>query len=126
MTLELIHDNGDEMNFLEVGRLIKKWTLGEEPLPATHAERIERLRLTGMHIPDYIKHVDIVREPMDTIIIALPPVEMLTDAENEVDGLEEYDITEEYERQINDRTGKLEAKKFLLFRVGEYSMSRCR
>ncbi len=126
MTLELIHDNGDEMNFLEVGRLIKKWTLGKEPLPATHQERIERLRLTGMHIPDYIKHVDIVREPMDTIIIALPPVEMLTDAEDEVDGLEEYDITEEYERQINDRTGKLEAKKFLLFRVGEYSMSRCR
>jgi len=125
MALEIIHDNDDEMNLLNVGELIKKWTTGEEPLPDTHEKRIERLRLTGMHIPDYVKHIDIVRESLGTFTVVLPPIEMLAQGEDEVADLEEYDMTEEYERQINDRAGKLPPEKFLLFRVGEYSMAQC-
>ena len=126
MAIELIHDNGNEMNLLAVGELIKEWTNGDKPLPDTHQGRIEQLRLAGMHIPEYIKHVDIVREPLDTIIIALPPKEMLQETEDEVADWDQYSIADEYERQINDRPGKLQPEKFLLFRVGEYSMSRCR
>ena len=127
------------VNYENWGKLMKTWATGQDyvknghhfPVPKTLEEVKEQLRMaqTGVVLPARIQHLQIVVGRSDTLLLRLPPPDLVKASEKRL-ATEDYTLpafyNEHYDGQaptaLPDKAARL---KFHAQRIGDYSIANC-
>jgi hypothetical protein len=141
----VVHD--DKTNWVNWGKLIKTWATGKNyfkdgkqyPVPNTLAAFREQLLQANvkMTIPDWVQSIQFVQGYDQSLIVRLPPKEMVVAAEKELEDLARahggqaaYPLPEFYGKEAwsAKRQTKFDIDELLTFhceRIGEYTINNC-
>jgi len=113
------------------GRLIIELALDHSKIPAEHEQAKIRamLQANGAIIPPEVKHIKIVPQAVDSVIITVPPTELmeqtLAQLSADTDAGAIYPLPAAYELMARDMfEGSLE--DFYEVRVADYTLGFCR
>ena len=127
------------VNYENWGKLMKTWATGEDYLKNGHTYRVptglddlkQQLATaqTGMVVPDRIQHLDVVIGRSDTLVLRVPPADLLKAAEQRLK-TEDYGLppfyNDHYDGQspsaLRDEAARL---RFHAQRIGDYTISNC-
>ena len=127
------------VNYENWGKLMKTWATGEDyvqnghafPVPQTLEEVKEQLRMaqTGVVLPARIQHLEVVKGRSDTLLLRLPPPDLVKASEQRL-ATGDYTLpafyNEHYDGQaptaLPDKAARL---KFHAQRIGDYSIANC-
>ncbi|SDR59903.1 hypothetical protein SAMN05444161_7212 [Rhizobiales bacterium GAS191] len=143
--IPMMHD--DKENWVNWGKLIKTWSTGENyfndgksyPVPNTLAAFREQLKQANvkMTIPDWAQSVLFVQDYGQSLVVRLPPKEMVAAAEDELKALgqakgghaaypmPEFYGKEAFAKQPQAKFGVDELLSFHCERIGEYTINYC-
>jgi hypothetical protein len=127
------------VNYENWGKLVKTWATGEDYLknghhyavPTTLDEVKHQLRTaqTGLVLPERIQHLQVVVGRSDTLLLRLPPPDLVKASEQRL-ATEDYSLpgfyNEHYDGQaptpLPDKAARL---TFHAQRIGDYSIANC-
>ncbi len=116
-------------DFVEMGRLVAEWSLGQRKPPETAEELREQLRGIAV-VPDRIKEVEVVQGTLEKLVIRLPVREMLEqglDATGDPMAEGSYPFPYFYSDYYNPGFGPVLTPRDILYaRVGDYTIAQCR
>ncbi len=115
------------------GRLVKRWAKGEPGLtrPATPAalEAVANANGVGMSIPGYVTTVEFVQRDKETLLIRLPPQDMVEDSEKNLAEGGTYNLPSFYRRRFGGANLQVstsdEKLAFHAERIGDYTITLC-
>jgi hypothetical protein len=121
------------------GKLVKTWATGRNylddnnsyPKPTNMDEFKEQLNKAqvGMTIPDHLRSFRFAESDVDTLLVRLPPKEMIEDSEARLMAPgAPYPLAPFYKRVFGGKDpeiAKSEMMKFHAERVGEYTINAC-
>ena len=116
------------VNYKAFGELVKAWSKGTDPLPATLEEFSTQLAQAnvGAKIPQQLKHVKFVQDDEDTLTIRLPckaTLEWFEKRLAEQGG--SYPLPAFYERVFESKPRIDSVVDFQAERIGDYSIGFC-
>jgi hypothetical protein len=121
------------------GNLVKTWATGvnklgdgnQYPVPRTFTEFKAQLVMAdvGATIPSYITSVTFIQNEKETLLVRLPPKELVEDSENTLNTGGAYDIPPFYATDIfngaQPQIPPANKMRVHAMRVGDYTMSNC-
>ena len=134
---------GDFMNW---GKLVKTWATGKDymqdgnayPRPQNLDEFRAQVEMAGcdMDIPPRITKFQLIPGDAETLVVRLPPGEMIEDSERVIDMLvgalrtSKYPLPKFYDKAWGKRQQQVSFKKedllcFHAMRIGEYTINNC-
>jgi hypothetical protein len=128
-------------NLGRLGKLVKTWSTGENhlgdgkdyPIPTTLDELKDQLAMaeTGATIPARITKMVVVPQDMETLVLRLPPGELIKDSEEILSqGDNQYVLPTFYKDIVFAANGEAQIKKevaidFHDHRIGDYTIANC-
>ena len=109
-----------------LGRLVETWATDPTLIPRDQATLRRTVETAVGKLPERIKYIMVMQEPMDGLMIVLPPSEMVVAGKASVQETSKYPIPSEYSDLILEKPTALSPEDFFYFRVGEYSLNQCR
>jgi hypothetical protein len=116
-------------DYVEFGRLVTEWTLGETERPCDIREL--RNQLDGIAVvPDSFKEVLFVESASDTLVIRLPERELLAQTREALEApqvTEGYMLPKFYDDYYHKGFGPVMSPlEMFLARVGDYTIAQCK
>jgi hypothetical protein len=143
--IPMMHD--DKENWVNWGKLIKTWSTGKNyfndgrnyPVPNTLAAFREQLKQANvrMTIPDWAQSVLFVQDYDQSLVVRLPPKDLVEAAENDLEALvrahgghvaypmPKFYANEAFAKQPQAKFGIDELLSFHCERIGEYTINNC-
>ena len=125
-------------NFERWGNLVKTWATGRNyladgnsyPVPETVDQLLTQLALAqvGATVPTRFKSVHFLSADQETLVIRLPPKEMIEDSEAQFEAGAVYALPPFYKRVFNNTDPNIpdaEKLKFHAERIGDYTIRTC-
>ena len=131
--------NMTPVNYENWGKLMKTWATGEDylkdgnayPVPATLDEVRQQLAAaqTGLVLPARIKHLQVVVGRSDTLLLRLPPPDLVKASEQRL-ATQDYALPAFYNEHYDGQaptplTDKAARMRFHAQRIGDYSIANC-
>lgn len=115
---------------VQLGRIVEGWARDPKSIPSDQTVLRAMVEEATGQLPARIKKISVVCEDLETLVIKIPPAEMLDAGRMQVSqagaGGGGYPLRSEYEKQVNRSPLALPLENFFLFRVGEYSIQQCK
>ena len=118
-------------DYASLGKKIVEWTLNPETRPRT-IDEFEYQLVGALKVVDKTKttKVNFIDTPLDTILIRLPPREILQEAKDTYSNpklpIDQYDFPSYYEIDLDKLKGKGTTPAELFYAsVGDYTTSEC-
>jgi hypothetical protein len=115
-------------DYVKWGNLVKAWSRGTTPRPTTVTEFRNQCNDAdiGISIPDYVGDVEFVQRDKETLLIRLPPADMIEDAEKQLEK-SPYALPRFYKERFNvDLHVPMQQRlDFQAQRIGDYTITLC-
>jgi hypothetical protein len=126
------------INYENWGRLVKTWATGRSyfpdgkvyPVPQSLEEMQEQLDevQSGLQLPKRMKHLQVVQMRSDTMMLRLPPADLVAASERRLEK-EEYSMPpfydEAYQHQPVPMDSLEDRLRFHARRIGDYTIANC-
>jgi hypothetical protein len=115
-------------DYVKWGNLVKAWSRGTTPRPTTVAQFRDQCNDAdiGISIPEYVGDVEFVQREKETLLIRLPPADMIEDAERQLEK-SPYALPRFYKERFNvDLHVPMQQRlDFQAQRIGDYTITLC-
>lgn len=111
------------LDYVGFGKKIAHWAKYPTSRPSTPEEMRNQCKDLA-HIPDRIKHFSMVESTLDTLVIKLPPKEMIEEYEQIIPGLASYPTPAYYYQKFINGSS-MSNEEFLCSRIADYTIGQC-
>ncbi len=111
------------LDYVGFGKKIAQWAKDPNSRPKTVDEMKDQCKDLA-HIPDRVKNLDLVESTLDTLVIKLPPKEMIEESERIIPGLSSYPTPSYYYQKFLN-SSSMTNEDFLYSRIADYTIGQC-
>ena len=115
-------------DYVKWGNLVKAWSKGTQERPTTLEEFREQCNDAdiGISIPEFVTEVEFVQHDKETLLVRLPPSEMVEAAEKHLE-TNPYALPRFYKERFNTDLHIPAAQRldFQAQRIGDYTITLC-
>ena len=110
-------------DYVGFGKLISDWATGAVPQPKDIDDMRNQCKDVA-HIPDRIKNLELVQSTLDTLVIKIPPKEMVEESQRIIPGLASYPTPAYYYQKFINGSS-MSNEEFLYARIADYTIGQC-
>jgi len=110
----------------ELGVKFIEWSLDPSSRPPDDMDKFKE-QMDGIiqfPLPRYITKVKIIQADLDTLVIRLPPKELVEDTTTNLPPAGDYPLPDFYAERLIDHQ-HLDNREFFRFRIGDYTIANC-
>lgn len=110
-------------DYVGFGKLIADWATGDKPQPKDIDDMRKQCKDVA-HIPDRLKNLELVQSTLDTLVIKIPPKEMVEESKRIIPSLASYPTPAYYYQKFINGSS-MSNEEFLYARIADYTIGQC-